>query len=256
MPARPPRSVTALTGGLLALLAATACVPPPPPGGTGTTTTAASATTAAVTTTPTTTTTTVPPGGFTCPTWTATSANTATDNRIQEASGLAASRVNGALWWVHNDGPNAVGQVVSPTLYGVDASGATVSTIDLNGATDIDWEDIDEVTIGGVSTIWVADVGDNPKARPNVQLYRFVEPVVPAGQGVSVTPDVINLTYPGGAKHNVETSFVDPTNGDYYLVTKEVPPLVQVSAMQLAPAQVVAVTFAVGQAAQAPLQSL
>ena len=97
-------------------------------------------------------------------------------------------------------------QVVSPTLYGLDASGATVSTIDLNGATDIDWEDIDEVTIGGVSTIWVADVGDNPKVRPNVQLYRFVEPVVPAGQGVTVTPDVITLTYPGGAKHNVETT--------------------------------------------------
>ena len=223
MPARPPRSVTALTSGLLALLAVTACVPPPPsgggatPGGDATTTTPP---TAAVPTT------TFPPTGFKCPTWTATSVKTATDNRIQEASGLAASRVNGALWWVNNDGPNTVGEVVSPTLYGVDASGATVSTIDLNGATDIDWEDIDEVTMGGVNTIWVADVGDNAKARPNVQLYRFVEPVVPPGQGVSVTPDLINLTYPGGAKHNVETSFVDPTNGDYFLVTKEVPPLV------------------------------
>ena len=211
-----------LTSGLLALLAVTACVPPPPLASNETTTTIAPATTAP----PTTTTTTVPTGGFTCPTWTATSGNTATDSRIQEASGLAASRVNGALWWVHNDGPNAVGQVVSPTLYGLDASGATVSTIDLNGATDVDWEDVDEVTIGGASTIWVADVGDNPKARPSVQLYRFVEPVVPAGQGVTVTPDVINLTYPNGAKHNVETTFVDPTNGDYYLVTKEVPPLV------------------------------
>ena len=220
MPALPPRSVTALASGLLALFAVTACVPPPPPGGSATTTTVAPATTAATPTT------TAAPGGFRCPTWTATSANTATDNRIQEASGVAASRVNGALWWIHNDGPNTAGQVVSPTLYGVDTTGATVSTIDLNGATDIDWEDIDEVTIGGVSTIWVADVGDNPKARPSVQLYRFVEPVVPAGQGVSVTPDVINLTYPGGAKHNVETTFVDPTNGDYYLVTKEVPPLV------------------------------
>jgi hypothetical protein len=218
VPARTPRSFAALTSGLLALLAVTACVPPAPPGGGATTTTTAP--TAAVATT------TVPPGAFRCPTWTATSAKTAADNRIQEASGLAASRVNGALWWVNNDGPNTVGEVVSPTLYGIDASGATVSTIDLNGATDIDWEDIDEVTMGGVNTIWVADVGDNPKTRPNVQLYRFVEPVVPAGQGVSVTPDLFNLTYPGGAKHNVETAFVDPTNGDYYLVTKEVPPLV------------------------------
>ena len=184
MPARPPFSAAALTAGFLALLAVSACVPPPPPGSNKTTTTPAPATTAGTTTT-TASTTTVPSGGFTCPTWTATSANTATDSRIQEASGVVASRVNGALWWIHNDGPNAVGQVVSPTLYGVNASGATVSTIDLNGATDIDWEDIDEVTMGGVSTIWVADVGDNPKVRPNVQLYRFVEPVVPPGQGVA-----------------------------------------------------------------------
>ena len=148
--------------------------PPPPPGGTGTTTTVAPATTAAVTTTPTTTTTTVPPGGFTCPTWTATSANTATDNRIQEASGLAAVRQRCALVGARRR-PDTVSQVVSPTLYGVDASGATVSTIDLNGASDIDWEDTDEVPVGGVSVIWAADVGDNPKARPNVQLYRFVE---------------------------------------------------------------------------------
>jgi hypothetical protein len=239
VPARPPLSAAALTGGLLALLAVTACVPPPPPASNETPTTAAPATTAAATTTAATS----PPGSFTCPTWTATSANTAADNRIQEASGIAASRVNRALWWVHNDGPNAPGQVVSPTLYGLNASGATVSTIDLSGATDIDWEDMDEVTIGGVSTIWVADVGDNPKARPSVQLYRFVEPVVPAGQGVAVTPDVINLTYPGGAKHNVETSFVDPTNGDYYLVTKEIPPLVfRIPAASLVAGATVALT--------------
>jgi len=203
----------------VALVALAACVPPPPPSN-------PPSTTAAPTTTPATTTaTTAPGGGLTCPSWTATSSNGVTDNRIQEASGIAASRVNGGLWWVHNDGPNAVGQVVPPTLYGLDASGKVVSTIDLNGATDIDWEDIDEVTIGGVSAIWVADVGDNPKARPNVQLYRFVEPAVAPGQSVAVTPDVINLTYPGGKQHNVETSFVDPTNGDVYLLTKEEPPL-------------------------------
>jgi len=59
-----------------------------------------------------------------------------------------------------------------------------------------------------------------------VQLYRFVEPILAPGESVAVTPDVITLTYPGGAKHNVETSFVDPTDGDVYLVTKEVPPQV------------------------------
>jgi len=130
-----PRAA-ALTSGLLALLTA-ACVPPPPPGSVPLTTAGPPPTSAPATTTA------VPAGGFTCPSWTATSANGVTDNRIQEASGIAASRLNGALWWIHNDGPNAVGQVVSPTLYGLDVSGRVVSTIDLTGAIDIDWEDMD-----------------------------------------------------------------------------------------------------------------
>jgi hypothetical protein len=221
---RPHRSAAALASGLIALVALVACVPPPPPANPplppGPPATAAPATP----TTPTTPT--IPSEAYACPSWTATSGNPVTDHRIQEASGLAASRVNPGLWWVHNDGPNSV-EPVPASIYALDARGTIVATVDLTGATNIDWEDIDEVTIGGVSSIWVADTGDNGKIRPNVQLYRIQEPAITApGQTIAMTPDVVTLDYPGGAAHNVETSFVDPATGDLYLVTKEVPPLV------------------------------
>ena len=139
---------------------------------------------------------------------------------------MAASRLNPGLWWVHNDGPNTA-RPVPASIYAVNASGAIVATVDLTGATNIDWEDIDAVTIGGVTSIWVADVGDNGKLRPNVQLYRIPEPsITTAGQTIAITPEVISLDYPGNTAHNVETTFVDPGTGDVYLVTKEDPPIV------------------------------
>ena len=209
----------ALMAVALALGLTAACAPPtasevPTP----TTTTSAPVTT--------TTTTTVSPGGWTCPAWTAVSANTVTDNRISEASGLAASRLNPGLWWVQNDGPDST-HAALPSVYALDGRGRVTATVDLNGATNVDWEDIDAVNVGGTSYLWVADVGDNGKDRPSVQLYRIPEPTITStGQVITITPDVVTLTYPGGAKHNVETTFVDPTNSDVYLVTKELPPLV------------------------------
>jgi hypothetical protein len=203
---------------------ATACAPPltPPSPGPTTVATAPPTTEAA----PTTTTTTLPPGGWTCPAWTAVSANAVTDHRISEASGLAASRRNPGIWWVHNDGPNSA-QPVPASVYALDNKGKITATLDLTGATNVDWEDLDAVTIGATSYLWVADVGDNGKVRPNVQLYRIAEPLLTTnGEVIAVAPDVVTLSYPGGAQYNVETTFVDPTNGDLYLVTKEAPALV------------------------------
>ncbi|HEY8092242.1 MAG TPA: hypothetical protein VID93_00610 [Acidimicrobiales bacterium] len=216
----------ALVAVVAAVSLAAACGPPPvtPPPDPTTVTTAPPTTEAATTTT--TTTTTLPPGGWTCPAWTAVSANAVTDHRISEASGLAASQRNPGIWWVHNDGPNS-SQPVPASVYALDNKGKIVATVDLTGATNVDWEDIDAVTSGGVSYVWVSDVGDNGKSRANVQLYRIAEPLLTTnGEVIAVTPDVITLTYPNGAQHNVETTFVDPTNGDLYLVTKEVPALV------------------------------
>jgi hypothetical protein len=112
-------------------------------------------------------------------------------------------------------------------VYALDNKGKITATLDLTGATNVDWEDIDAVTLGGIAYLWVADVGDNSKVRPDVQLYRVAEPLLTTnGEVIAAAPDVVTLRYGGGAQYNVETTFVDPTNGDVYLVTKEAPALV------------------------------
>ncbi len=94
-----------------------------------------------------------------------------------------------------------------------------------------DWEDLDAVTVGGVDYLWIADTGDNLRNRATVQLYRVAEPALgvgadTGGKALSTAADtVVTLTYPDGP-HNVEATFIDPVNGDFYLVAKEVPPKV------------------------------
>jgi hypothetical protein len=210
-----PSSRAALVLPLLlgGALAAAACVPPPPP-----TTPPAPRPTPAPPT--------VPAGPWHCPAWSGVSAERVSDPAIREASGLVASRRNPGLWWTHNDGPGA-GDIAAPDVYALDATGRTVGTLHLQGAADVDWEDIDIADLGGTPYLIVNDVGDNGTARASVQVYRTPEPVISApGQVVTVTPEVINLVYPSGKAHNVEASFVDPADDALYLVTKEIPPVV------------------------------
>ncbi len=149
-----------------------------------------------------------------------------TDPRIIQASGLAASRRRSGIWWTHNDTSPPSPKVTS--LYALEESGGDViATLEVTGVGLGDWEDLDAVTVGGVHYLWIADTGDNLKNRTMVELYRVAEPTLTArGQTLSAAADiVVTLTYPDGP-HNVEATFIDPLNGDFYLVTKEVPPKV------------------------------
>ena len=114
------------------------------------------------------------------------------------------------------------------SLYALEEStGDVIATLNVTGVGLGDWEDLDAVTVGGVDYLWIADTGDNLKNRTTVELYRVAEPTLTArGQTLSAPADiVVTLTYPDGP-HNVEATFIDPLNGDFYLVTKEVPPKV------------------------------
>ena len=114
------------------------------------------------------------------------------------------------------------------SLYALEEStGDVIATLNVTGVGLGDWEDLDAVTVGGVDYLWIADTGDNLKNRTTVELYRVAEPPLTArGQTLSAAADiVVTLTYPDGP-HNVEATFIDPLNGDFYLVAKEVPPKV------------------------------
>jgi hypothetical protein len=147
------------------------------------------------------------------------SAGPVANNAIVEASGIASSQLLDGLFWVHNDSGNAA------SVFAVGANGTVVGEYQVNGATNVDWEDI---AVGrgpttGVPYLYLADIGDNAKARANVVIYRAPEPTVNPGAPANgtFTADAITLTYPDGA-HDAEAFMVDPITGQLYIVTKAV----------------------------------
>ena len=143
------------------------------------------------------------------------------NDQIIELSGIVSSRRTNGVWWVNNDSGD------SARLFAVGNDGRSLGEFHLAGATATDWEDIG---IGpgpkaGVAYLYAADIGDNAKARPSVQLYRVPEPAVDPAKPAPATKtlgsvDRLTLTYPDGP-HDAEAFFVDPKTGQLYIVSKE-----------------------------------
>src|SRR5215212_2411164 len=143
------------------------------------------------------------------------------DRRIDESSGLVASRRSPGLFWTHNDSGDG------PFVYAFDRAGRSRGTFRVEGAQAIDWEDIaaGPGPVRGESYLYAADIGDNGREREFVVVYRFPEPDLNAAQGggkearATQPAEAIRLKYPDGA-HNAEAFAVHPVTGDIYIVTK------------------------------------
>jgi hypothetical protein len=138
---------------------------------------------------------------------------------INEASGIAESRKTPGVFFVHNDSGDGA------RVFAVGSDGKDLGTFVLGGAGAIDWEDL---AIGpgpqpSESYLYAGDVGDNPSTRPNVKIYRAVEPKVDPGAAPTTTTlagvETFTLSYPDGA-HNAETLLVDPVTSDLFIVVK------------------------------------
>jgi hypothetical protein len=132
------------------------------------------------------------------------------DPRIVEASGIATSILHPAVVYVQNDSGDAA------RFFAVDVhTGRTVATYTVPRATNVDWEDIAVARDRrGVSSVWLADVGDNDARRTEVCIYRVDEP---RGSAVG-QPEVWRLRYPDGP-HDAESLAVAP-GGAAFIVTK------------------------------------
>jgi hypothetical protein len=138
------------------------------------------------------------------------------DKRIDECSGIAASRRNPGLLWTHNDSGDTARTFV------LDRSGKTVAEVELQEAEARDWEDIAIAGTATESYVYVGDIGDNLRGRRDVVVYRFREPEIkPAAlqQHIGVTAESLTLTYPDGP-HDAET-LIATTTGELILVTKD-----------------------------------
>jgi len=139
---------------------------------------------------------------------------------ILECSGLAASRKNPGILWVHNDSGD------SARIFAVEEDGSLRGVYELAGALAVDWEDMSRgpcADPGVADCLYVGDIGDNGQSRPSVQVYRVAEPLVPPdGSPAAEVLEAVerfDAAYPDGA-HDAETLLVDPDSGIPYIVTK------------------------------------
>lgn len=154
---------------------------------------------------------------------------TLTDPGITEASGLAVSAVDPTIGYTHNDsgGPD--------TVYAFAIDGGTpiarieLDGLEVDGVEQVDWEDM---ATGpgpdGSPWVYVADIGDNPSARPFIHLLGFPDPDLPAAaDGQVITLDVGDhevfvMAYEDGPR-DAETLLVHPISGQVTIVTKTLP---------------------------------
>ena len=139
---------------------------------------------------------------------------------LREISGIAASRKNPGVLWANNDSGDA------NRVYALGRQGKIIGAYNLRGSQAADWEDmaIGPGPVPAEHYLYVADIGDNNQTSNIAPVYRAREPVVALDQVPSIFDlndvQTIALRYPNNAAYNAETIFVDPENGDIWIVTK------------------------------------
>ncbi len=116
------------------------------------------------------------------------------DPALDELSGLAVSRQNPGILWTHEDSGGA------PELYALDATGATVATVQVVGADNVDWEDL---AIGPCDAGWclaVGDIGTLGTDRASFAILRLIEPVLDGSPTYAVEAEVLPYTWPDVAE--------------------------------------------------------
>ncbi len=141
-------------------------------------------------------------------------------DEVDEASGLAASRSNSTYLWTHNDSGG------DPAFYLFTRAGADSGKYMLEGAENIDWEDM---AIGpgpddALEYLYAADIGDNAARRDSYTIYRVPEPDLnirdlPADSTLTGV-EAIEYTYADGFSRDAEAIMVDPTTKDIYVISK------------------------------------
>ncbi|MBI4662117.1 MAG: hypothetical protein HY735_25125 [Verrucomicrobia bacterium] len=143
-----------------------------------------------------------------------------TRDDLTEISGIAASRHNPGVLWIHNDRSR-------DRLYAVRTNGQFLATYNLGK----DVNDFEDLAIGPgplpeFEYLYCGDIGDNSATRSNIRVYRAPEPAVyayfaanPPSENFPIV-EKITLVYPDGS-FNAEALMIDPLTGDLYIATKQ-----------------------------------
>jgi hypothetical protein len=138
--------------------------------------------------------------------------------RLDEASGVAPTRRPG-VYWAQNDSGDG------PFLYATDSAGNDLGRIRIDGARNVDWEDIARGPCFSRpgTCIYIGDIGDNSAHRNSVIVYVVPEPDPPTGPSDTsrhvAAIDSIRLRYPDHP-HDAEGLAVT-ADGRLLVVTKD-----------------------------------
>lgn len=140
-----------------------------------------------------------------------------TDPRLLEASGLVASPTYPGLLWSHNDSGDAA------LLYALAPNGTRKGRVSMRG---VDAKDIEDIAAGpcpddsGRNCLWVADVGDNLRARDDAVVYAVPEPEYDGTEVAGeVTPMAFPIAFPDGPQ-DIEALLVEPDGSTFWLLQK------------------------------------
>lgn len=142
------------------------------------------------------------------------------DPRITEVSGLAVSRQVADTFWVLNDSGNA------PMLFAITPRGDTPAevraAVAIEGAANVDWEDLAAYEEDGQPWLAIADTGDNFRFQREARIHLLPEPALDTSS--AKVARTIRFTYEDGA-HDVEALAVDVPARRFLMLSKgEQPP--------------------------------
>jgi hypothetical protein len=141
------------------------------------------------------------------------------EERLDEASGLAASPTDPRVLWLHNDSGDVA------RLFALDTTGRRLGLVYLRGIENVDFEDLAIAACpdGSGPCLWVGDIGMNSRNRDDFVVYALPEPAVRFGE---VFRDFsaervwrFPVRYPGGGVDS-EALIVDPDGQGFRTVEK------------------------------------
>lgn len=133
-----------------------------------------------------------------------------TDPEIVESSGLAWADVDDRRWVITVNDSGDAGQVFTLDPWTGETVGVTTFTPDPR--------DVEALAPAGDGHVWVADIGDNARARETITLTRVA---VGPGEWTAREPRRREVRYPDRAR-DAETLLAHPHTGQLFVVTKSV----------------------------------
>ena len=136
---------------------------------------------------------------------------------ITEASSLTASLYHKDVFWTINDSGSG------PVIFGLHSNGDTVTTVNMEGAINVDWEAVETAycdTESDATCLYVGDIGDNLKQRKNLSIYKVKEPKSLESLVTVDDWEEASLKYPDGEAHDAESLLIDHQTRTLLVITK------------------------------------